>query len=152
MISKPAYLEFYDTFARQQVGCIAHTSALMVGNQMIAGNFGLVWRNRFYGLIQSSDFENYRTYSPGNHLLVEIIRWCCENGVSLFDFSIGSETYKERWADNKEQLYRHRQALNLIGVLAETRQHALVGFKNRAHPQLMKILQSLRNRSRERIP
>jgi CelD/BcsL family acetyltransferase involved in cellulose biosynthesis len=142
-ISKPAYADFYHAVARQQVGSMAHTSALMVGDRMIAGNFGLVWRGRFYGLIQSSDFENYRSYSPGNHLLVEVIRWCCENGVSVFDFSIGSESYKGRWADDEEQLYQYRQAVSAIGRLIETRRRALAGFKSRAHPQLIRALRNL---------
>jgi CelD/BcsL family acetyltransferase involved in cellulose biosynthesis len=149
-ISKPPYAAFYDAFVRQQVGSVAHSCALMVADRMIAGNFGLVWRGRFYGLIQSSDFENYRMYSPGSHLLVEVIRWCCENGISLFDFSIGSESYKGRWADTEEQLYQHSQALSVIGRLAGMPRRAVIEFKSRADPQLVEVLRNLRNKVRLR--
>ncbi|MGO4524163.1 GNAT family N-acetyltransferase [Microvirga sp. 2MCAF35] len=152
LIGEPAYAEFYDAFARQQVGSIAHTSALMVGDRMIAGNFGLVWRGRFYGLIQSSDFENYRVHSPGNHLLVEIIRWCCDNGIALFDFSIGSESYKGRWADGEEQLYRYSQAFTVMGMLFEAQQRARVEFKSKANPQLVAVLRNVRDKARALMP
>jgi len=148
-ISKPPYPAFYDAFVRQQVGSVAHSCALMVADRMIAGNFGLVWRGRFYGLIQSSDFENYRMYSPGNHLLVEVIRWCCENGISLFDFSIGSESYKERWADNEEQLYQHWQAVSVTGKLVMAHRRALIDFKSKADPRLVEVLRNLRNKAKE---
>jgi CelD/BcsL family acetyltransferase involved in cellulose biosynthesis len=147
LLGQSAYTDFYNTLARQEVGGIAHASALMVGDRMIAGNFGLVWRGRFYGLIQSSDFENYRAYSPGNILLAELIRWCCENGISLFDFSIGSESYKGRWADDEQQLYQHGQAFSVKGRLVNVRRRALAGFKSRAHPQLVDALRSLRNKT-----
>jgi len=143
LLSKPAYADFYHTVARQEVGSIAHTSALMVGDRIVAGNFGLVLRGRFYGIIQSSDFENYRAYSPGSLLMVEVIRWCCDNGISLFDFSIGSESYKGRWADNEEQLCQHGQAFSATGMLVETRRRVLANFKSR-NPQLVETLQDLR--------
>lgn len=152
LISKPAYAEFYDAFAHQQAGAVAHTSALMVGERMIAGNFGLVWRGRFYGLIQSSDFTNYRMYSPGNHLLLELIRWCCDHGISVFDFSIGSESYKGRWADTEEQLYQHAQALSLMGMVAGARRSAINEFKTRADPQLVEAVRTVRNKARALVP
>ena len=147
LLGQPAYTDFYRMLARQEVGGIAHTSGLMVGDRMIAGNFGLVWRGRFYGLIQSSDFENYKSYSPGNILLAELIRWCCANGISLFDFSIGSESYKGRWAEEEEQLYQHGQAFSVMGKLVDMRRRALAGFKSKAHPQLVETLRNLRNKT-----
>ncbi|GEO18938.1 GNAT family N-acetyltransferase [Microvirga aerophila] len=148
LLSRTAYADFYHSLARNEVGGIAHTSALMVGDHMIAGNFGIVLRGRFYGIIQSSDFENYRTYSPGSLLLVEIIRWCCENNISLLDFSIGSESYKARWADDEEQLYQHGQAFSITGMLLETHRRTLAGFKNsaRKNPQLVELLRSVRTK------
>jgi CelD/BcsL family acetyltransferase involved in cellulose biosynthesis len=149
LISKPPYTAFYDAFVRQHVGSIAHSCALMAGDRMIAGNFGLVWRGRFYGLIQSSDFEKYRVYSPGNHLLVEVIRWCCENGISLFDFSIGSETYKGRWADNEEQLNQHWQAVSVTGKLVTAHRQALNEIKSKADPKVIDVLRNIRNKAME---
>ena len=88
-------------------------------------------------------------YSPGNHLLVEVIRWCCENGISLFDFSIGSESYKERWADNEEQLYQHWQAVSVTGKLVMAHRRALIDFKSKADPRLVEVLRNLRNKAKE---
>jgi len=147
LLGQPAYTDFYRTIVQQEVNGVAHTGALMVGDRMIAGIFGLVWRGRFYGLIQCSDFENYRAYSPGCLLLAEAIRWSCENGVSLFDFSIGSESYKGRWADEEQQLYQHGQAFTVMGKLVDMRRRALAGFKSRAHPQLVEALRTLRNKT-----
>jgi len=147
LLGQPAYTDFYRTLAQEEVGGIAHSCALTVGDRMIAGVFGLVWRGRFYGLIQCSDFESYRAYSPGSLLLAEVIRWSCENGISLFDFSIGSESYKGRWADEEEQLYQHGQAFSVRGRLIDMRRRALAGFKSRAHPQLVEALRNLRNKA-----
>ena len=150
-LSKPIYSSLYDAIASQEVRGIAHTSALMVGERMIAGNFGFIHRGRFYGIIQSSDFENYKAYSPGNLMLVELMRWCSENGISIFDFSIGSESYKGRWADDEEQLYQYGQAMSIPGMLIETRRRVVTSFKASAPPQLVETLRNLRTKVRPSI-
>lgn len=37
--------------------------------------------------------------SPGDYLFFEAIRWACEHGFKIYDFSVGDEPYKRLWCD-----------------------------------------------------
>lgn len=37
--------------------------------------------------------------SPGDYLFFEAIRWACDNGFGVYDFSVGDEPYKRLWCD-----------------------------------------------------
>lgn len=37
--------------------------------------------------------------SPGDFLFFEVIKEACENGLAVFDFSVGDEPYKRLWCD-----------------------------------------------------
>ena len=40
-------------------------------------------------------------YSPGFVHDVELIRWCCEQSISHYDFMEGTENYKFSWANTE---------------------------------------------------
>jgi CelD/BcsL family acetyltransferase involved in cellulose biosynthesis len=42
--------------------------------------------------------------SPGIHLLMFLLRHCCEQGVETFDLSLGDESYKTDWCDLRTDL------------------------------------------------
>jgi CelD/BcsL family acetyltransferase involved in cellulose biosynthesis len=42
--------------------------------------------------------------SPGIHLLMFLLRHCCEHGVETFDLSLGDESYKTDWCELRTDL------------------------------------------------
>ncbi len=65
--------------------------------------------------MQSSAHDNL---SPGAHLIMFIMKHCCELKVSEFDFSLGDEAYKLEWCETSERLYSSYIPLTLRGHFA----------------------------------
>lgn len=90
----PGYEEFYRDQALHND--TVHLSCITLDGQIIATHVGYLYKQRFYYLMPAYD-HHYGTYSPGRVLAYYLIRDCFEQGVDVFDFSIGSEEYKYEW-------------------------------------------------------
>jgi len=149
--SNPATVEFYREICRREVGGLICTGSLTVNDRIVAVHLGLVFRGRFYGLLQASDFENFSSYSPGGLLMIELIQWCCEQGISIFDFSIGSEAYKADLTDEIMPLYRHDRGLTARGKLMSVRTGGYARLKVivKQNPRLLSSLKTMQAKLRE---
>lgn len=70
----------------------------------IAFHYGLCYRGRYLWGIPSFDIELYR-HSPGMVLLRHAILDATEEGAHIFDFGMGDEAYKYRFATNVTHLH-----------------------------------------------
>lgn len=86
-----------------------HVSALRVGGEFAAVNFGLEYRGR-YSLLQVSYDERFARFSPGALHLNELIRRALGRGLTEFDFLAGYQRLKAEWSDQKTALFDHIQA------------------------------------------
>jgi len=75
-------------------------SKLCVGEDIVAAGFGYKYGTDFmiHNLTYDAAWQNY---SPGRLLLENMIKWCFDNGVALFDFMPGEESYKATWANDE---------------------------------------------------
>lgn len=73
--------------------------ALKLDDRVIAAQFDCIVGSRLNGLICSFDAE-WHTYSPGRLLLERKIEWCFSKGITVFDFGIGDESYKNFYCDS----------------------------------------------------
>jgi CelD/BcsL family acetyltransferase involved in cellulose biosynthesis len=67
-------------------------------------------------------------FSPGNHLIMFILKQCCEQGVETFDFSIGDEPYKDHWCEIHTPMVSEAYAFTGLGrldLLRHRTEHAL---------------------------
>jgi hypothetical protein len=64
-------------------------------------NNGLV-----FGIFQTYDI-GYSDYNLGDILMLNKLEWCMANGMYFYDFSIGSNYFKTKWA-NYEYLFSHQ--------------------------------------------
>jgi CelD/BcsL family acetyltransferase involved in cellulose biosynthesis len=120
-------------------------SAMELDGRVIAAHWGLVHKGRLYSLLPSYD-EAHATVSPGLHLMLSIMEWCCDNGVTVFDFTIGDEGYKEKWSDETLRLIervRLRRARGL-GYVARVRAGHAARRLARRMPALRRIKPTLR--------
>lgn len=79
--------------------------ALSVGGTIIATFGGTVADGRFSGMFNSIAGAEFRNYSPGELLLANVIRMCCERGFRKFDLGIGDAAYKQVYCKDAETLY-----------------------------------------------
>ena len=57
-------------------------------------------------------------FGPGAVHLHELMRYAIDQGVNVFDFTIGDETYKRDWCEETERLYDHIAVASWRGALA----------------------------------
>jgi CelD/BcsL family acetyltransferase involved in cellulose biosynthesis len=69
--------------------------ALRINDVIVATVFGLLLDRWFIGLSFGYEGGDWRAYSLGHLLLNKVVEWCFEKEVSVFDFGIGDEAYKE---------------------------------------------------------
>ena len=64
----------------------------------------------------------WNKFSLGRLHLEELIRWSIENRVSTFDFTIGSEDYKNIWCDSDMAIYKHIRINSWRGIIYYARE------------------------------
>ncbi len=102
-----------------------HVSALYLNDKIIATHWGFLFGARLYFLMPSYDFH-YHKFSAGRLHMEELIKWCCENGVKVFDFCNGAEAYKNDWAKAEMKVVDLLSCESVSGRLARP---FLKGFK-----------------------
>jgi CelD/BcsL family acetyltransferase involved in cellulose biosynthesis len=115
-LAQPGYVAFYKALALQSnSGGLAHVSHMEIAGDYVAGNWGLVHKKRFYYLLVSYDALKFGRYTPGVQALVETMRWAVDEGITVFDFTIGDERYKDEWCEISIYLHDHLTAKTLRG-------------------------------------
>ena len=89
---------------------------LRVNGVQIAAELSAVDGTRVEALIRTYD-PTWSRYSPGDILLQEIVRWAFEHGLD-YDFRLGNESYKAKWARMDAGIFSCRMALNVRGRAA----------------------------------
>ncbi len=114
ILNDPDYLQFYE----EQVigsGC-AVVSALKTDDKLIATMLGVYYRDAYLLLMHSFD-SGFELLSPGIVAIDEMTSYLIENGITHFDFTIGSESYKKQFGVTKCSIYKGLLARSLKGML-----------------------------------
>ncbi|MDQ3622814.1 MAG: GNAT family N-acetyltransferase [Verrucomicrobiota bacterium] len=107
---------FYQQATRAlEAAGLLHLSVLMVGDDVAAVHWGIADGKTFYWLMPTYDRERWGRYSPGVILLERLMEWCLQQGFTRFDFTVGNESYKDRWATIKKPIFATSAALTLKG-------------------------------------
>jgi len=69
-----------------------------VGTEVAATHLGFVSGKVFYWYTPTFD-KRFSKSSPGEVCLVEVLRWCVDRELEVFDFTRGSESYKFRFSN-----------------------------------------------------
>lgn len=92
--------------------------AASVGGTIIATFGGIAADGRFSGMFNSIAGSEFRNYSPGELLLANVIRMCCERGFNKFDLGIGDASYKQVYCKDAEALYDSVIPITAAGQVA----------------------------------
>jgi len=148
-LAEAGYAGFYKELAvNSGTKGLAHVSHLEIGGEFAAGNWGLVHKGRFYYLLASYDAPRFGSLGPGKQALVETIRWASEQGVGVFDFTIGDERYKSEWCETQMDLHDHLQAKTLRGAATLMLSRAFLSAKRtiKQTPALWELFTTLRSK------
>jgi len=106
-----------------------HCSALKLDGDIIATHWGLQYKNTFYYLLPAFKQGWTAKYSSGRILLEHLVETAIENNLKIFDFSIGSESYKLDWCNEKESLYTVQFPMSFLGRLHTSGKQLLLNQK-----------------------
>ena len=100
------YKNFYYDLIRSNFNFLKiHISAVKVGNNFISTHLGFFDNETYYYLMPSFDNVNYKSYSGGNILLENLIKFAESKNINVFDFTIGNESYKQKWTNETNELF-----------------------------------------------
>jgi CelD/BcsL family acetyltransferase involved in cellulose biosynthesis len=142
----PAVRAFIAQGARMRDGAVPALElySLDVEGRSVATYVGAVQGTRFSGMATAFDMtgEIAKT-SPGEILLVDLIKHKCQEGVTVFDLGVGEARYKTTICDDKDELVD-----SFLPLTAKGRGLALVAKAKRAakrriksSPLLLKLAQ-----------
>jgi CelD/BcsL family acetyltransferase involved in cellulose biosynthesis len=78
---------------------------LSVDGIVVATMGGIVSGGRFCAMFNSIAFGHYAPQSPGEQLVLRLVRRCCERGLATFDLGIGEARYKSLFCGDVEPLF-----------------------------------------------
>ncbi|MDD5773360.1 MAG: GNAT family N-acetyltransferase [bacterium] len=124
---------------------MADISVLKVGNKIISINYALKCNNIYYFWIPTFD-PLFIKYSLGKLHILNILKKCFEQNLKVFDFMIGDEPYKFKWAkktfNNYEiKVYNNQLFYKLDNLIFNAREK-IVNLKNK-YPLLQRIAQKM---------
>ncbi len=89
--------------------------ALSVDDIVVATMGGITGGGRYCAMFNSIQAGRYAVESPGEQLLVNVVRQCCERGFDTFDLGIGEAHYKGLFCGDAEPLFDSYWPLSASG-------------------------------------
>jgi CelD/BcsL family acetyltransferase involved in cellulose biosynthesis len=120
--------------------------ALLVDDIVVATLGGIVGGGRFCAMFNSIAQGRYAAQSPGEQLMLNLVRQCCARGLETLDLGIGESRYKALFCEDAEPLFDNYLPLSPAGRLL-ARGCRLVGAAKREikqRPLLWGIVRALR--------
>jgi CelD/BcsL family acetyltransferase involved in cellulose biosynthesis len=120
--------------------------ALSVDDIIVATMGGIVGDGRFCAMFNSILQGRYAVESPGEQLIVNLVRQCCERGLDTFDLGIGESRYKRLFCEDAEPLFDSYLPLSAGGRLLAVGFKASAAFKRllKQHPMLWSLVRAAR--------
>jgi len=91
--------------------------ALSVDDIIVATMGGIVGGGRFCAMFNSIAQGRFAIESPGEQLIVNLVRDCCERGLDTFDLGLGEARYKNLFCGDAEPLFDSYLPLSAGGRL-----------------------------------
>lgn len=97
------YKLFYADLAKMRVACPV-LSVMLSGTDGVAMHFGFMYRDVFYYYTPAFN-KAYSKYMPGQLMVVELIRFAINKNCTVFDMTVGAESYKKRFTNRVVDVY-----------------------------------------------
>ena len=90
-------------------------AALEIDGKILSTLWGLIFNGRFLALVSTFEGGDWERFSPGRLLLEDVLKWSSSNGITIFDFGIGDESYKLVYSDQKLSLCQVNIPVTIVG-------------------------------------
>ena len=119
---------------------------LSVAGTIVATIGGIVADGRFSAMFISIAHGLYANESPGQQLLIHMVRHCCERGLHTFDLGIGEAKYKDLFCPDAEPMFDSYWPLSPLGrrVALAFRMIATAKRAIKQNPALWKLIVDFR--------
>jgi CelD/BcsL family acetyltransferase involved in cellulose biosynthesis len=111
------FIEAAATESSAGSGPLLELYTLSVDDIVVATMAGIVGGRRFCAMFNSIAQGRYAVESPGEQLLVNLVRRCCERGLDSFDLGTGDARYKNLFCADIEPLFDSFLPLSAEGHL-----------------------------------
>ena len=120
--------------------------ALSVDDIIVATMGGIVGGGRFCSMFNSIMQGRYAVQSPGEQLIVNLVRNCCQRGLDTFDLGIGEAQYKTLFCGDVERLFDSYLPLSRAGRLLAMAMSFSAAIKRmiKQHPALWALVGATR--------
>ncbi len=104
--------------------------AMRVGERIVSVFGGAIHQGRYTGMFTSFDGDPaVSRFSPGDLLLLNLIRMMCARGLTTFDLGTGDARYKTDYCSVEEPLFDSVLPITIKGRMAATGLRLAVGLK-----------------------
>jgi CelD/BcsL family acetyltransferase involved in cellulose biosynthesis len=108
VFAAPGVRRFIEAAATEQLADgkpLIELYSLSVDDIIVATMGGIVGGGRFCAMFNSILPGRFATESPGEQIIVHLVRHCCERGLDTFDLGIGESRYKNLFCEDAEPLF-----------------------------------------------
>jgi CelD/BcsL family acetyltransferase involved in cellulose biosynthesis len=118
--------------------------SLSVNNIIVATMGGTVGGGRFCAMFNSIAQGHYAIESPGEQLILNLVKDCCERGLTTFDLGIGEAQYKTLFCSDTEPLFDSYLPLTTSGHMLAIAFAAIASLKRaiKQRPMLWAIVRT----------
>ncbi|MGL4324531.1 MAG: GNAT family N-acetyltransferase [Beijerinckiaceae bacterium] len=121
--------------------------ALTLNGNPVAIFGGVQDAQRYSGMFTSfTDDADLARYSPGEQLVCDLVRLCCERGLHVFDLGIGEARYKKIWCDRAIATFDSYMGLSPAGHIYALQCRTLTRAKRiiKTNPPLYNLVKKIR--------
>jgi CelD/BcsL family acetyltransferase involved in cellulose biosynthesis len=144
----PGVRRFVEAAAERHIGGdpLIELYALSVDDIIVATMGGIVGGGRFSAMFNSIIQGRFAIESPGEQLILNLVRTCCERGLKTFDLGIGEAHYKNLFCSDAEPLFDNYLPLSTAGRLLVWPAAKAAAIKRtiKQSPALWSLVRSLR--------
>jgi len=146
----PGQISYYLTLTQRLSDRGVQLAYLQVGDDVIATAWNLISDGRLYYMMAGYEDGKWRRHSPSWLLLEELVNWSCRNGITIFDFGIGDESYKLKWQETELPLWSAVHSNSLPGWIWLAVEAALLKTKKALPQSVIDFLKKCRGRLNSR--
>ena len=152
ILDTPAVEAFYRDMALRSLrdGGPVKLFGIAVGDEIVATTYMLVHGGSMHGIILSMGGSEWSAFSPGHLIAIMMIEWAAAHGLTYFDMTVGSLSYKSRLGGQARALHRLLEPHTLRGRLAASvllaSAHGTAWLQD--HSRVSMVLRTMRQRIR----
>ena len=140
--TKAMFMDLEKPSQKEETGPI--TQALLLNNQPVAIELGMIKSDRYYSYLGAIDWA-FKDFGPGNIQMEMAQEWCMNKGIKCFDLLHDPSEYKSSWSNHTHNIISRNIAITTRGYIYSKL------WKTYIRPKLKSIYHFTGAKNRERL-